>query len=142
MSTYLEERIEWYDHNYSMGTPLISDAQFDQLEANLYRVNPKANYFRKKTILTLPSLPKDRIEEFINGLLILGTCNNSCICSKIFRTKFRLLDPRHIFLPSYKQMTKILIEKGFKIEKTELPFFKTDYFNIKKYDFIIYVRLF
>ena len=70
MSTYLEERLEWYDDNYRMGTPLISDAQFDQLEANLYRVNPKANYFTKKSILPLPSLPKNRIEEFINGLTL------------------------------------------------------------------------
>ena len=69
MSTYLEERIEWYDHNYRMGTPLITDAQFDKLEANLYRVNPEANYFTKKTIFPLPSLPKDRIEEFLEGLL-------------------------------------------------------------------------
>ena len=69
MSTYLEERLEWYDDNYRMGTPLISDAQFDQLEENLYRVNPKANYFTKKTFLPLPTLPKDLIEEFIEGLL-------------------------------------------------------------------------
>ena len=69
MSTYLEERIEWYDHNYRMGTPLISDSQFDQLESNLYRVNPKSNYFTKKTILPLPSLPNGNIEEFIEGLL-------------------------------------------------------------------------
>ena len=48
MSTYLEERLEWYDYNYRMGTPLISNDQFDQLEANLYRFNPKANYFTKK----------------------------------------------------------------------------------------------
>ena len=68
--TYLEERIEWYDHNYRMGTPLISDAQFDQLEANLFRVNPKADYFTKKTVLPLPSLPKNRIEEFIDGLTL------------------------------------------------------------------------
>ena len=70
MSSYLEERIEWYDHNYRMGTPLISDAQFDQLEANLFRVNPKADYFTKKTVLPLPSLPKNRIEEFIDGLTL------------------------------------------------------------------------
>ena len=69
MSKYLEERIEWYDHNYRMGSPLITDTQFDKLEANLYRVNPEANYFAKKTILSLPSLPKNRIEEFIEGLL-------------------------------------------------------------------------
>ena len=69
MSTYLEERIEWYDHNYRMGTPLITDDQFDQLEANLYRVNPNANYFTNKKLLPLPSLPKDQIEEFIEGLL-------------------------------------------------------------------------
>ena len=69
MSSYLEERIEWYDHNYRMGTPLINDDQFDKLEANLFRVNPKANYFSKKSILPLPSLPKDQISEFLEGLL-------------------------------------------------------------------------
>ena len=70
MSTCLEERIVWYDNNYRMRTPLVSDTQFDQLEANLYRVNPKADYFNKKTILPLPTLPKDHIEEFINGLTL------------------------------------------------------------------------
>tara|TARA_Y100001968_G_scaffold313880_1_gene338599 strand:- start:449 stop:1204 length:756 start_codon:yes stop_codon:yes gene_type:complete len=69
MSNYLEERIEWYDHNYRMGTPLITDDQFDKLEADLYRVNPEANYFSKKTILPLPSLPKNQINEFLEGLL-------------------------------------------------------------------------
>ena len=52
-----------------MGTPLITDDQFDKLEADLYRVNPEANYFSKKTILPLPSLPKDQISEFSEGLL-------------------------------------------------------------------------
>ena len=37
MSSYLEERIEWYDYNYRMGNALITDAQFDKLEANLFR---------------------------------------------------------------------------------------------------------
>ena len=69
MSSYLEERIEWYDYNYRMGNALITDAQFDKLEANLFRVNPEANYFTNKTILPLPSLPKDSIDEFIEGLL-------------------------------------------------------------------------
>ena len=69
MTSYLEERLEWYDHNYRMGTPLITDAQFDKLEANLFRVDPEANYFSKKTILPLPSLAKNETEEFLNGLL-------------------------------------------------------------------------
>ena len=69
MSSYLEERIEWYDYNYRMGNALITDAQFDKLEANLFRVNPEANYFSKKTILPLPSLAKDSIEDFLSGLL-------------------------------------------------------------------------
>ena len=38
MSTYLEERIEWYDENYRAGRALISDKQFDQLEKNLLRI--------------------------------------------------------------------------------------------------------
>ena len=69
MTTYLEERLQWYDDNYRAGNALISDAQFDKLEANLFRVNPKADYFTNKKALPLPSLPKDRIEEFIEGLL-------------------------------------------------------------------------
>ena len=69
MSTYLEERIQWYDDNYRNGNALISDAQFDQLENNLKRVSPNCDYFTNKKALPLPSLPKDQIEEFIEGLL-------------------------------------------------------------------------
>ena len=69
MVSYLEERIEWYDHNYRMGNALITNQQYDKLEANLYRVNPNANYFNKKSLLPLPSLPKNEIKEFLKGLL-------------------------------------------------------------------------
>ena len=65
MSTYLEERLQWYDENYRNGNALISDAQFDQWENNLKRVNPKADYFTNKKALPLPSLPKDQSSEFI-----------------------------------------------------------------------------
>ena len=69
MSTYLEERIQWYDDNYRAGNALISDAQFDQLENNLFRIDPKCDYFIAKNNLILPSLPKDQIKEFLEGLL-------------------------------------------------------------------------
>ena len=67
--TYLEERVKYFDDAYRSGNALISDAQFDKLEANLYRVNPQSDYFTNKKALPLPSLPKDRIEEFIEDLL-------------------------------------------------------------------------
>ena len=69
MSSYLEERVKWYDENYRSGNALISDKQFDQLEKNLLRVNPDCDYFANKKALPLPSLPKDNIEEFLEGLL-------------------------------------------------------------------------
>ena len=69
MSSYLEERIRWYDDNYRNGNALISDTQFDQLENNLKRVSPNCDYFTNKKALPLPSLPKDQIEEFLEGLL-------------------------------------------------------------------------
>ena len=69
MTSYLEERLQWYDENYRAGNALISDAQFDKLEANLFRVDPKADYFTNKKALPLPSLPKDQISEFLDGLL-------------------------------------------------------------------------
>ena len=43
--------------------------EFDKLERNLERVDPKANYFIAKNKLFLPSLPKNQIEEFLEGLL-------------------------------------------------------------------------
>ena len=55
MSTYLEERINWYDENYRNGNALISDAQFDQLENNLKRVSPNCDYSVSYTHLTLPT---------------------------------------------------------------------------------------
>ena len=69
MTTYLEERLQCYDDNYRAGNALVSDYQFDQLENNLMRINPKADYFTNKKALPLPSLPKDQITEFIEGLL-------------------------------------------------------------------------
>ena len=69
MTTYLEERIKWYDDNYRNGNALISDTQFDQLENNLKRVSPNCDYFTTKKALPLPSLPKNKIKEFVQGLL-------------------------------------------------------------------------
>ena len=37
MTTYLEERLEWYDHNYRIGNALIIDKQFDQLEKKSFK---------------------------------------------------------------------------------------------------------
>ena len=69
MRSYLEERVKWYDENYRSGNALITDKQFDQLEKNLLRVDPNCDYFANKKALPLPSLPKDNIEEFLEGLL-------------------------------------------------------------------------
>ena len=69
MRTYLEERIKYYDEEYRVGRPLISDKQFDQLEKNLLRVDPKCDYFNQKNNLMLPTLPKKQISELLKGLL-------------------------------------------------------------------------
>ena len=67
--TYLEERVKYFDDAYRSGNALISDAQFDKLESNLFRVNPQSDYFSNKKSLPLPSLAKDQISEFIEDLL-------------------------------------------------------------------------
>ena len=69
MSNYLEEKIKYFDDAYRSGNALISDEKFDQLENNLMRINPNSDYFSNKKSLPLPSLPKDQISEFLEGLL-------------------------------------------------------------------------
>ena len=43
--------------------------EFDKLERNLERIDPKYNYFIAKNKLFLPSLPENKIDEFLEGLL-------------------------------------------------------------------------
>ena len=43
--------------------------EFDKLERNLERIEPKYNYFIAKNKLFLPSLPENKIDEFLEGLL-------------------------------------------------------------------------
>ena len=69
MSSYLEERIKYYEEEYRAGRALITDSHFDQLEKNLLRIDPNSDYFTNKKTLPLPSLPKDQISEFLEGLL-------------------------------------------------------------------------
>ena len=47
----------------------IINMEFDKLVRNLERIDPEANYFISKNKLLLPSLPKNQIEEFLEGLL-------------------------------------------------------------------------
>ena len=69
MTTSLEEKIKYYDDEYREGRALITDKKFDQLERNLLRIDPKCDYFNKQNKLVLPLLPKDNLEEFLEGLL-------------------------------------------------------------------------
>ena len=69
MSNYLEEKIKYYDDAYRAGRALITDKEFDKLEKNLLRIAPQCDYFTNKKSLPLPSLPKDQISEFLEGLL-------------------------------------------------------------------------
>ena len=57
MSSYLEEKIKYYDDEYRAGRALITDKQFDQLEKNLLRVAPNCDYFANKKALPLPPMP-------------------------------------------------------------------------------------
>ena len=53
-------QVNFLDAQYRKGMVLISNAEFDQLENNLIRIDPKNDYFNQK--LVLPSLDNDPIE--------------------------------------------------------------------------------
>ena len=73
MSSYLEEKIKYYDEEYRAGSALFDDTRFDELENNLLRINPDCDYFTNKKELPLPSLPNN-IQEFLEGLLPILDC--------------------------------------------------------------------
>ena len=69
MTSSLEKKVKYYDDAYRAGRALITDKQLDRLERNLLRIEPRCDYFTNKKALPLPSLPKDQISKFLEGLL-------------------------------------------------------------------------
>ncbi|MBO8223086.1 NAD-dependent DNA ligase [Prochlorococcus marinus str. XMU1401] len=69
MTSSLEKKVKYYDDAYRAGRALITDKEFDKLERNLLRIAPQCDYFNNRKSLPLPSLPKDQISEFLEGLL-------------------------------------------------------------------------
>ena len=63
----LANTVKFLDHQYRNGAALVSDAEFNQLENNLRRIDPKNDYFNQK--LVLPSLDNGRPDEFLENLL-------------------------------------------------------------------------
>nr|BAR34066.1 DNA ligase, NAD-dependent (TIGR00575) [uncultured Mediterranean phage uvMED] len=64
----LEQQVKHLDKHYRDGNALVSDKQFDQLEKQLLAINPDSDYFTNRDALPLPSLEKDTIDDFIEGL--------------------------------------------------------------------------
>ena len=64
----LEQKVKHLDKHYRDGNPIVSDKKFDILEKKLYEIHPDSDYFTNRDALPLPSLEKDPIEDFIEGL--------------------------------------------------------------------------
>ena len=64
----LEQQVKHLDKHYRDGNALVSDKEFDKLEKQLLAINPDSDYFTNKNALPLPSLEKDPIEDFMDGL--------------------------------------------------------------------------
>ena len=66
-----------------------------------------------------------------NGVLIVGTPNIGSLAARLFKGNFRLYGPGHLCLFNPKSLKWVLSESGFRVHRTEYPFWKTDYANIK-----------
>ena len=66
-----------------------------------------------------------------NGVLIVGTPNIGSLAALLFKGNFRLYGPGHLCLFNPKSLKWVLSESGFRVHRTEYPFWKTDYANIK-----------
>lgn len=64
------------------------------------------------------------------GILILGTPDFDSGCARLFRENYRLLhDQTHIRLFSNDSMHRFLRDLGFRIIRTEYPFFESRFFT-------------
>ena len=67
-----------------------------------------------------------------NALLIIGTPDFDSAMARLFKNKYRLLhDKTHISLFSLDSLTRLIRDKGFKINSIDFPYFETEYFNKK-----------
>lgn len=65
-----------------------------------------------------------------DGLLILATPNFDSGCARRFGERYRLLhDKTHITLFSDDSMRRFLRDHGFRIERSDYPYFETPYFT-------------
>lgn len=65
-----------------------------------------------------------------DGLFILATPNFDSGCARRFGEKYRLLhDKTHITLFSDESMRRFLRDHGFRIERSDYPYFETPYFT-------------
>ncbi|MBA7620042.1 hypothetical protein ES703_27384 [subsurface metagenome] len=81
--------------------------------------------------------PKNELYEIYRilskrGLLAINTLNAGSICGKIYREKFRMVNPlHHIYYFSRKTLSDMLQEVGFKICKISYHYFDTPYASWK-----------
>jgi hypothetical protein len=65
-----------------------------------------------------------------DGLFILATPNFDSGCARRFGERYRLLhDKTHITLFSDDSMRRFLRDHGFRIERSDYPYFETPYFT-------------
>ncbi len=69
MASLSEDDLKFLDNQYRVGNPIVSDQEFDQLERNLMRINPKCSYFEEKNKLTLATVKNSNYKRFLNSLL-------------------------------------------------------------------------
>ncbi len=67
-----------------------------------------------------------------DGLIVVTTPNIGSICARVFKDRFHLLDPLHLFYFSPKTISAILAKEGFRVIKLEYPYFNTPYFSIRE----------
>lgn len=65
-----------------------------------------------------------------NGLISITTPNIGSLCGRLYREKFRVVDPvHHLYYFSKNTLVKMLEKTGFRIKKISYHYFDTPYFH-------------
>lgn len=134
---------KWVKYGLDSAVSLVEHIKKSHADINIYQGNLEDDVFKpdyfdlvfSSNVIEHVVKPELVIRQFnritkANGTLIITTANIESFCARRFRGNYRMLCGPHIVMFSPATLKRLLESNGFKVFKTEYPYFRTKYFTV------------